>query len=56
MNAIKRQKRAKQARKNQNKWRASKKFKSSINRIMHKFIGMSKKEAKKYVKKYGLPQ
>ena len=56
MNLLKRQRRAKQARKNQNKWRASRKFKSSINRVMHMFIGLSKKEAKAYVRKNGLPQ
>ena len=49
MNQIKRAKRAKQAKKNQNKLRAYKKFHDSIKRIMHKFVGMKKKDVIKYV-------
>ena len=56
MNQIKRAKRAKQAKKNQNKLRAYKKFHDSIKRIMHKFVGMKKKDVIKYVKKNGYPK
>ena len=56
MNQIKRAKRAKKSKKNQNKLRAYKKFQDSIKRIMHKFVGMSKKEVIKYVKKNGYPR